>query len=175
MTLPTGSLDKAPGLSFALGMRESTARPVSRVWILAWSSLLAASLGLGACQTSGRGWRNQKPVLYPNQHYQSVGVEAAEMDIANCMYRADQGAPQDSVAKNTAINTVGGAAAGAALGAIGGAIAGSPGTGAAAGAAVGGAAGLGKSAYDASKPQETYKGYVEACLRERGYEVIGWK
>ena len=28
-----------------------------------------------------------------------------------------------------------------------------------------------ESAYDASK---TYKGYVEACLRDKGYEVVGW-
>jgi len=138
-------------------------------------SLLLAALALTACQTSGRGWRNQKPVLYPNEHYRQVGVEAAEMDIANCQYRAEQGAPRESQAKDAAVNTLGGAAAGAALGAIGGAIAGNAGTGAAAGAAVGGTVGVGKTVYDASKPSETYKGYVEACLRERGYDVIGWK
>ena len=37
------------------------------------------------------------------------------------------------------------------------------------------AAGLGKTAYDTSKPQEAFKGYTEACLRERGYDVIGWE
>jgi hypothetical protein len=137
--------------------------------------LLGSAVALTGCQTSGQGWRGQRPKLYPNEHYRRVGVEAAEMDISNCLYRAEHGAPRDSQAKDTAINTVGGAAGGAALGAIGGAIAGSPGTGAAAGAAVGAAAGLGKSAYDASKPAENFKGYTEACLRERGYEVIGWQ
>jgi len=115
------------------------------------------------------------PQLYPNAHYQQEGAEQARMDIDNCMYRADHGAPQDSVAKDAAVNTLGGAAAGAALGAIGGAIAGNAGTGAAAGAATGAAVGVGKTVYDTSKPAETYKGYVEACLRERGYDVIGWR
>ena len=147
---------------------------------LAASALsLALILGPLACASgggsSGRGWRNQMPQLYPNTHYQKVGTERARMDIDNCMYRADQGAPQGSVAKDAAVNTLGGAAAGAALGAIGGAITGSPGTGAAVGAATGATLGVGKTIYDKSKPAETYKGYVEACLRERGYDVIGWQ
>lgn len=140
---------------------------------------IALCLGFLACAagggSSGRGWRNQMPQLYPNAHYKQVGAERARMDVDNCMYRADQGAPQGSVAKDAAVNTLGGAAAGAALGAIGGAIAGNAGTGAAAGAATGGALGVGKTIYDKSKPAETYKGYVEACLRERGYDVIGWQ
>ncbi len=134
-------------------------------------ALACASAGSG----QGQGWRGQRPQLYPNAHYQRVGVEAAQSDINDCLYRADQAAPQDSVAKDAAVNTLGGAAAGAALGAIGGAIAGDAGKGAAAGAAIGGTAGAGKTIYDTSKPQETYKGYVEACLRDRGYEVIGWQ
>jgi hypothetical protein len=148
-------------------------RNVTRRRIAAAAGL--AALAVAGCQTSGRGWRNQQPVLYPNDHYRSVGAETAQMDVAACMTRAENEAPKDNVAKGAAINTVGGAAVGAAAGAIGGAIAGSPGTGAAAGAAVGTAAGLGKTAYDTSKPQETFKGFTEACLRERGYEVIGWK
>jgi hypothetical protein len=135
------------------------------------------ALGAAACASGGggRGWQNQRPQLYPNAHYQKVGVEAAQADVAQCMSQADYGAPRQSQAGSTAVNTVGGAAGGAALGAIGGAIAGNAGTGAAAGAAVGATGGLLKSAYDARKPQEGYQGYVNACLREKGYEVIGWQ
>ena len=154
-------------------MAGVTRRRLAAAALLAGLALIG--LALAGCETSGRGWRNQQPVLYPNDHYRSVGSETAQMDVSNCMARAENEAPKDNVAKDAAINTVGGAAAGAAVGAIGGAIAGSPGTGAAAGAAVGTAAGLGKTAYDTSKPQETFKGFTEACLRERGYEVIGWK
>lgn len=143
--------------------------------LLVLSAGLVGLALLCACASSGRGWQNRRPQLYPNAHYQQVGVETAEMDVAYCMARADQGAPQSSTAKDAAVNTVGGAAGGAALGAIGGAIAGNAGTGAAAGAAVGAAAGVGKTIYDSRKPSETYEGYVNACLREKGYEVIGWQ
>ena len=149
------------------------------------ASTLGLALGLtlvlgplacaGGGGSSGRGWRNQTPQLYPTAHYQQVGPEQARMDIDNCMYRADHGAPQKSVAGDAAVNTLGGAAAGAALGAIGGAIAGNAGTGAAIGAATGATLGVGKTVYDQSKPAQAYRGYVEACLRERGYDVIGWQ
>ncbi len=151
----------------------TTTLPIRTLSIL----LLALALGALACASggSGRGWQNRRPYLYPNDHYQEVGAEAAQMDIAQCMAQADMGAPPESTGRDAAVNTVGGAAGGAALGAIAGAIAGNAGTGAATGAAVGAAAGLGKTAYDKRKPSETYQGYVEACLREKGYEVIGWK
>jgi hypothetical protein len=135
------------------------------------SVVCVSAVALAGCASQ----RPPRPQLYPNDHYQRVGIEVAEMDIGGCMARAEHGAPRESQVANTAKNTVGGAAGGAALGAIGGAIAGSAGTGAAAGAAVGAGAGLMKSAYDASKPSETYKGYVEACLRDKGYEIIGWR
>jgi outer membrane lipoprotein SlyB len=131
---------------------------------------------LPACaSSSGRGWQNKRPQLYPNAHYREVGPETAQYDVAQCMSQADYGAPQRDTTKDAAVNTVGGAAGGAALGAIAGAISGNAGTGAATGAAVGATAGVGKTIYDSRKPSESYQGYVEACLRERGYEVIGWQ
>jgi len=145
------------------------------VSIVALIALAIASLGLGGCATSGEGWRNQKPVLYPNEHYKQVGAQAAQGDIAECLYVAEHGPTQRSQAKDAAVNTLGGAAAGAALGAIGGAIAGNAGTGAAAGAAVGGTLGVGKTIYDAGKPTTAYKGYVDACLRDKGYEIVDWQ
>ena len=151
--------------------RHHSTLAVSFSILLLIGGLACAGSGGGA----GRGWSNQRPQLYPNTHYREVGPERANLDVENCMYQADRGAPQDSVAKDAAVNTLGGAAAGAALGAIGGAIAGNAGTGAAVGAALGGTAGAGKTVIDSSKPQETYKGYVEACLRDRGYDVIGWR
>jgi hypothetical protein len=152
--------------------RVSSARLVA----FSLSGLLAlAGVGCAGSGSGGRGWQNKRPQLYPNAHYQQVGAETAQYDVSDCMARADVGAPQRNTAKDGAINTVGGAAGGAALGAIGGAIAGNAGTGAAAGAAVGAAAGLGKTAYDSRKPAEGFQGYVEACLREKGYEVISWQ
>ena len=150
---------------------QNLRRSVSFVSVVAFVSLVA----LSGCQTAGSGWRNQQPQLYPNKHYKSVGPQKAQGDIAECIYVAQHGPTQRSQAKDAAVNTLGGAAAGAALGAIGGAIAGNAGTGAAAGAAVGGTLGVGKTIYDAGKPTPAFKGYVDACLREKGYEVVDWQ
>ncbi len=143
------------------------------------AGLLIASIAVGACATSGAGGvggaGGVKPVLYPNQHYKEVGIETSQMDIAGCMYRAEQGVARDSAVGDTAKKTVMGAAGGAAIGAVAGAITGNAGTGAAIGAAAGGTAGLLKGAYDSTQPDETWQGYVEACLRDKGYQVIGWK
>lgn len=134
-----------------------------------------AFLSSTGCQTSGDGWRNQKPVLYPNEHYKKVGPQAAQGDIAQCLYVAEHGPTQRSQAKDAAVNTLGGAAGGAALGAISGAIMGNAGTGAAAGAALGGAIGLGKTIYDAGKPTPVFKGYVDTCLQNMGYQIVAWQ
>ena len=140
---------------------------------------LALSLFALGCVTggsnAGRGWRNQRPQLYPNDHYRSMGIEVAQGDVSSCMANADQNVPRSNVAKNAAVDTVGGAAVGAALGALGGAITGHPGAGAAVGAAVGGTAGAGKSVYDGSKPEASYRAWVEACLRDKGYQVTSWQ
>ena len=137
--------------------------------------LLLGCAAQGGGGGAGRGWQGQRPQLYPNARLQEVGFEQAQYDIQDCMARADYGATQDSVAAQGAVNTLGGAAAGAALGAIGGAIAGDAGTGAAGGAAIGGTAGVAKTVGDSRRPQENYRGFVDACLRERGYEVTGWR
>jgi hypothetical protein len=133
---------------------------------------LACASPRGTAQ--GGGWKSDVQ-LYPNDHYRQVGMEVAEMDVATCKVMADRQVGNASTAGTVAKNTVGGAALGAALGAVGGAIVGSPGTGAAMGAAVGGTGGLAKGAMDSRKNDPTYQGYVEACLREKGYQPIGWK
>ena len=62
-----------------------------------------------------------------------------------------------------------------AVGAAVGAVTGRPGTGAAAGAAGGGVGGFFRGIFGSSEPDPVYKRYVETCLRERGYQPIGWK
>ena len=47
-------------------------------------------------------------------------------------------------------------------------------TGAAAGAAVGGAAGAVHGAFR-NDANPTYRNFVQRCLRDRGYDVIGWQ
>jgi hypothetical protein len=148
-----------------------------RVGTGAAAPLLAVAL-LTGCSTS-------KPILYPNAHFQEVGETAAEQDIELCQEAAEAaGAEPDSgKAGETATRTASGAAMGSAGGAAGGAVAGAirgnPGrgamTGAAAGAAGGATHGLLRSLFSRRQPNQVYKQYVNRCLRERGYDVAGWK
>lgn len=72
------------------------------------------------------GCAKAQPVIYPNAHYQDVGRQAAQQDIANCMALADSAGVSSSKheAEEEAGKAAGGTAAGAATGAVGGAIAG---------------------------------------------------
>jgi len=114
------------------------------------------------------------PVLYPNAHFHSVGEAQARADVDRCLRSAkDFGAPVyggTEVARDTA---VGGAVGGAAAGAWG-LVRKDAGNRALAGAAAGGAAGLVRGALRVGKPSGTFQGFVNRCLSERGYDVIGW-
>jgi outer membrane lipoprotein SlyB len=117
----------------------------------------------------------QRPVLYPNVHTQQVSRAQADQDVAQCRELAHQyvqsGAGRE-VAQDTALGGAGGAAVGAVAGAVSG---GSAGRGAAIGAATGATAGLFRGLFRRTAPDPTYKNFVDRCLRERGYEVIGWQ
>jgi outer membrane lipoprotein SlyB len=129
-------------------------------------------LALGACASS------PEPVLYPNERLQAVGSAQAEQDIAECRALAEGAGASEgtSDARRAAGGTVAGGAVGGASGAVGGAILGSPGTGAAVGAATGATAGLMRSIFrGGSGPSAAYRNVVDRCLRERGYEPMGWE
>ena len=125
--------------------------------------LLAATL-LAACASN-------QPIVY--QADGATGVEAA---IADCKQLAEQaGARPGGAAGATAKRTAEGAAVGAATGAVGGAIAGNAGEGAAIGAATGATVNLIRNLFNEPAPNPAYRAYVERCLRDRGYDVVGWQ
>ena len=134
--------------------------------------MLSAMLFLAACS-------GPAPVLYPNDHLQSVGKEAAEQDIESCREVAStSGADEGSGrAGQVATNTAVGAGAGAASGAIGGLISGAAGIGSLIGAASGAVYGLisGLFSSGSSQPNQANMNIVNRCLQERGYEVAGWQ
>jgi hypothetical protein len=143
-----------------------------------WSAVsLAIVLGLGACA------RSQKPVLYPNAKLEQVGRQQAERDIAACRQRASEYVESTAggdIGKGAAVGGAVGGAAGAAGGAVHGAMTGrGAGAGAAIGAATGAAAGATagavRGAVGHTEPSPVYKQFVNRCLRERGYDVIGWQ
>lgn len=124
--------------------------------------------GLGGCAAS-------RPVLYPNQTLNQSGKAAGDAAIQDCRRKADAADVDDPQAGAVAKSTGVGAAVGAATGAAVGAVLGNAGRGAAAGAAGGGAQGLISGMFSSSGPSPLYKSYVDRCLRDQGYEVLGWK
>jgi len=115
-----------------------------------------------------------KPVLYPNAHLKSVGKEQAEVDIAECARLANEYIktnPEGKIAGSTAAGGAGGAVVGGAVGAVTGNV----GRGASIGGAAGAAGGLVRGVAKASQPSQVYKNFVLRCLKEKGYEPIGWQ
>jgi hypothetical protein len=115
-------------------------------------------------------------VLYPNAKLSDVGQAEANRDIEACKQLAEAGGANAAPgqAGRAASNTVVGGAAGGATGAVGGAILGNAGRGAAFGAATGATAGLMRSIFSSPQPSGAYKNFVDRCLREKGYEPVGW-
>lgn len=128
---------------------------------------LAAALFLIGCGA-------QRPVLYPNNHLQQVGEERARQDITSCMQQAEayvKANPGARVVKGTIV----GGAAGTVVGGAAGAVTGNLARGSAIGAATGAAAGLVHGVAKSSQPSPVYKAFVNRCLKEKGYEPIGWE
>jgi hypothetical protein len=123
------------------------------------------------------GCAGPKPILYPNAHLQTVGQDAAKQDIAECreMAEAAGAKPGEGKAGQVAGSTAVGAGVGAAGGAVGGAILGAAGSGSAIGAASGATMGLLRGLFSRPKPGQGYINFVDRCLKERGYEPVGWE
>lgn len=138
--------------------------------------ILVAALALSACSAT-------HPTLYPNDQYNRAGAAQADRDVAACEQQAQEyvksGGQGSQKAGEAARNAGVGAAVGAASGAVGGAIGGNVGQGAAVGAAGGATAGLLGTMFgwmfQRSEPDPTYRNFVEKCLRDKGYEPIGWQ
>lgn len=134
-------------------------------------ALVLSLLLLGACSTP-------KPILYPNEHYRTVGEAAAEEDIQACEQMAEEAGagPEGGKTAQVAKSTVAGGAIGAASGAVGGAVVGHPGRGAKIGAAAGATGGFLRGLFRSkSNPSQVYKNYVNQCLKEKGYQPMGWQ
>jgi outer membrane lipoprotein SlyB len=130
--------------------------------------LAGTALLLSACA-------KKRPVLYPNATYQAAGETVARGDIDDCIQMAADHGHATDAGKNVAKSTAAGAAVGAAVGGAVGLVTGRPGRGLAAGAAGGGAGGMTRGALKSGNPDEIERRFVEQCLRDKGYQVIGWK
>lgn len=126
------------------------------------SFLLIILITLSACAS--------KPKLYPNEKLKSVGKEVAQQDIDQCVAEGDMYL-ETSEAKRITKGAGKGAMVGAAMGAVFGAFTGSLGGSALQGGAVGAAGG---GVATAISPDQLKQRYVNHCLSEKGYHVLGW-
>ena len=118
------------------------------------------------------GCATHQPVVYQT----GAAPGAVEDAIAECrQLAANAGAQPTSGVGTTVRDTATGGAIGAATGAVGGAIAGNARSGAAIGAATGATATLVRNLLTEPAPNPAYRAYVERCLRDRGFDVVGWQ
>ncbi len=142
-----------------------------------------AIIAIACLEWLALGCSAQRPVLYPNAQLKRAGTSVAENDIDNCMRQAEEyvhsGGSSDKALESAGIGAGTGAAIGAAGGAAGGAVLGRAGIGAAAGAAGGAAAGATRGVvhevFRKRGPSPVYRNFVNRCLREKGYDPVGWQ
>ena len=132
--------------------------------------VLAACLLVAGCAST------ENPVLYPNNQLKQVGQARANRAIAECRQLASSYGVAETRDGKVARQAAGGAAiGGASTGAYGLVRGNDAGERALAGAAAGAAAGTVRGAMKSGQTSPLYKNFVQKCLRERGYEVIGWQ
>jgi uncharacterized membrane protein len=129
--------------------------------ILYQVSAISALLALGSCASS--------PQIYPNEKLQKVGKEGAARDVKECTALADDYV--SGKGKQVASGAGSGAAVGGATGAVAGIFSHNLLGGALFGSALGAAAG---GASGAVSPNQAKHNFIDHCLAERGYKVVGW-
>jgi hypothetical protein len=122
------------------------------------------------------GCSSGRPVLYPNAHYRKVGPDKAKLDVEQAMKTAEQQDLSSGSAGNRALgrsmtNTAVSGGAGVAADAVSGGV----GAGSAIRAGGAGAVSLFSWMFSSGKPDPLYQRFVELQLKEKGYQVIGWK
>jgi hypothetical protein len=129
----------------------------------------AAALALG-CATP-------EPILYPNTTLVENGQDRADADTDACSQLAEKYEVSSRRTGEIAGSAAEDAAVGGAAGAAGGAVwGGDAARGAGAGAAAGVAGGLVRGIFRSRRePDPAYRHFMERCLGDKGYEVIGWR
>jgi len=132
-------------------------------------------LSILALSLTGCGGGTMRPVLYPNEKLESVGQEVAQQDIDRCLARAREQGAGSGRTGDAAGGAVRAGIIGGAVGAVSGSFFGEAGRGAGAGAAGAATGGLLGGLFRSREPDPVFKNFVEKCLREHGYEPIGWR
>jgi outer membrane lipoprotein SlyB len=134
---------------------------------------------LPGCASTGSASPSARPVLYPNATLNRVGEAQGRIEVDACMARAAAAGLKPTEDNNAVARGAGvGAATGGVAAAVGALITGRGGEGViragAGGAAVGGSAGAVQGAFRGDRPSSVYRGFVQRCLSDKGFDVIGW-
>ena len=137
---------------------------------------LGAAL-LSACAATGPSSPSARPAFYPNATFNRVGNAQAQADADLCMGNA-RAAGLTPEEKDNAVErgAAKGAAVGGVVGAVGALVRGHPARALEAGvggAVVGGSAGAVAGSFH-EKPSSVFRNFVQRCLKDKGYDVIGW-
>jgi outer membrane lipoprotein SlyB len=143
-----------------------------------WLLPVAVFALLAGCAATGPNSPSAKPVLYPNATLTRVGEAQAKAEVDGCMARASQaGLTPDQKSNEVGRRAGEGAATAGVASAVGALITGRSSDvlrAGAAGAAVGGSAGAVSGAFHNDKVNPVYRQFVQRCLQEKGFDVIGW-
>ena len=133
---------------------------------------------LAGCAASGPDSPSAKPVLYPNAALTRVGEVQARAETDGCMAKAARaGLTSDQKTNQVGRRAGEGAAITGVASAVGALITGRSSDvlrAGATGAAVGGSAGAVSGAFNNDKVNPVYRQFVQRCLSEKGFDVIGW-
>ena len=110
--------------------------------------LTAMGWPLAARASTGPDSASAIPVLYPNDKLTSVGDEQAQVEVAACRSRA-VAAGLGPTQKNNEVSRR-------------------------AGELIGGAAGAVSGSFNNDKPNSVYRTFVQRCLTDKGFDMIGW-
>ena len=132
---------------------------------------------IATCASLALGCATPEPILYPNATLESNGQEQADRDTDLCAQLAEKYEASSNRSGEIAGSAAEDAAVGGAAGAAGSAVwNGDVGRGAATGAAAGVAGGLVRGIFRTRRdPDPAYRQFMERCLSDKGYEVIGWR
>jgi len=141
-------------------------------------ALLAACLSLASCASTGPDSSAARPVLYPNAAFNRVGEIQAQNEVAACLSRANASGLRAEQGNQMVQRAGEGAAVAGVASAVGALVFGRGAEGmlraGAGGAAIGGAAGVTQAAVRGDRPSSLYRSFVQRCLSEKGFDVIGW-
>ena len=156
-----------------------SAQPAAPVLQRLQFAVLAVSVSfVVGCASTGPASPSAKPVLYPNATLSRVGEAQGRAEVDACVARALQAGLTADQNNNEVGRRAGeGAATAGVASAVGALITGRGSDvlrAGAAGAAIGGSAGAVSGAFNGSQPNPVYRQFVQRCLSEKGFDVIGW-